>query len=211
MLGSQHAKAAAVAIGVEHVGVFGEARHEAAVVALVVEPAGLLATGEIGHELGAILDQLDRAFAVAFDDSHFALQPFEFAHRRIVLEHDRPGRQLGFERLQQHRRQRIHAGAVDLDHQRVAEAVDDYTRQAIGLGVDQPVVGHADQLVAERNRVRDAPAEEQRVDVRFGIGGQHARRDQRMRIEGGDADRLAARRAHDDQRACRQGLGLGIH
>ena len=148
---------------------------------------------------------------LALGDRDLALQPFELAHRRIVLEHDRPRRKLGLQRLEQHRRQQLHAGRVHLDHQGLAEAVDDQAGQAVGLGMDQPVVGHADQPVAQRGGLRQPPAEEQRIDRGVGLGREHAGGDQRMRVEGDQAQRLAARRAQDGERARRQRLGLGVH
>ena len=58
----------------------------------------------------------------------------------------------------------------DLDHERLAEAVDDHARQAVGLGMDQAIEGNADQPVAQRRGLRQSPAEEQRIDRGLGIG-----------------------------------------
>ena len=52
--------------------------------------------------------------------------------------------------------------------------------------VHEAVQGTNQDFAAQR------AAEEQRIVVRLGIGGEHAGGNQRMRVEGGDADRLAA-------------------
>jgi hypothetical protein len=76
---------------------------------------------------------------------------------------------------------RLGPGGVGLDHRRVAEAVDDDARQAVGLGMDEPVEGRSksrsrsasagDQ--ARRNQPRRSPppgsVEHPRDDLRGGL------------------------------------------
>src|SRR6185437_1280342 len=54
-------KAAGEAVEVEDARLARQPRHEAAIGALVVEPAGLLPGEEIGREADAVLDELDRS------------------------------------------------------------------------------------------------------------------------------------------------------
>ena len=66
----------------------------------------------------------------------------------LVAQQHRRRLQHLVERRQQVRQQLFHAGAVDLHHQRVAVAVDHRARQAVRLGMDQPVIGRLEQLSA---------------------------------------------------------------
>src|SRR5262249_46619317 len=61
-----------------------ELRHEFAVVALVVEPAGLLAAERIDLEAGAVLAQLDRAREGARGHPNLLGEPFEGARGTVV-------------------------------------------------------------------------------------------------------------------------------
>ena len=77
--------------------------------------------------------------------------------------------------------------------------------------MDQAIIGNAHQPVAQRCRLGEAAANEQRVDRRFGVGAEQAGGDQRMGIESHEPQRFTSRGAQGGERARRQGLGLGVH
>ena len=63
----------------------------------------------------------------------------------------------------------IHADGIHLHDHGIAETVDDHAGQAVGLGMDEAIVGNANQPVAQRHGIGELAAEEQRVDRGLGI------------------------------------------
>ena len=204
-------EAPGVAVEVEHAAAGRETRDEGAVLALVEVPAGLLALDRIGEEAQRALAQLDGAVERAAGDLDAPVEPFERAHRAVGPEHDRARGEDRAERIEQYRHQRVHARSVELADEDVAETVDRETRQRVGLGVDQPVERRIVQPVAERRGGLDAAGEKAAVDRLIRVAGQHARGDQRMRVERRAAECLAAGVDHANDASRRQRLGLRVH
>src|SRR5262249_52910687 len=159
-----------------------EFRDHSAVVALVVEPARLLAFAQIGEEPHTVLHELDRLLERAAQGSDLARQSLVLPRSAVVAQEDGLGREDLVDRLEEQRELRRRAGAVEVETEGIAEAVDDSARQAVGLAVDQAIAGNADEPIAQRERVAEALGEEAAVDRRIGIAVEQTRADQRGRV-----------------------------
>src|SRR3546814_11999611 len=84
-------KAAGEGVAVEHADIAREPCRPGAVVALVVEPAGLLAAFQIGEEACAVLFQRNRSVDVTLRHRH-ALRELRSEERRVGKECVRTGR-----------------------------------------------------------------------------------------------------------------------
>jgi hypothetical protein len=214
-----------VAISVEHPRATGQRGDPGAILALIEEPACLLARPRIRQEFGIVLADR-RAFlgiapgigAVGLAAGSLeapgldpALQPLECARRRIVAQHDAARRQNLSESVQQRRAQGLRGGGVQLDGEKIAIAVDDDARQAIRLGMDQPVEPAGIEPLAQGERRGKAAREEVAIDGFVGAPGQDAGRDQRARIEPGERQELAARGDQPNEAAGRQRACARIH
>ena len=108
-----------------------------AVVALVEVVAGLVALGDVERELPVVLANRQLGGAVAAQPAGRGGQTFEAAHARVAAfvqarEAGSLEQQFGDGALPA-----LDAGGEKLRAQGVRIAVDDETRQAIGLAVDQ--------------------------------------------------------------------------
>ena len=68
------------------------------------------------------------------------------------------------QRLEDHRLEPVHPGGVGLHDQHRAEPVDDQPGQAVGLGMDQPVIGRVEQPLAQLERPLEPADEEAAAD-----------------------------------------------
>jgi hypothetical protein len=100
---------------------------------------------------------------------------------------------------------------VRLEHEHVAEAVDDEPGQAVRLRVDQAVVGLGIELASERQGAGHAVLDERAVDLAVLVARQQARRDQRAGVEVRETQDLPVRRHEADDAAGRQRLGGAVH
>ena len=95
-------------------------------------------------------------------DPRLQRQPFQRARRAVVAQHDRVGGQQPAQRLDDQRQQPVHAGGVGLHDQHAAEPVNDQPRQAVRLGMHQPVIGRVVQPLAQPQRAFEAARKEPR-------------------------------------------------
>jgi hypothetical protein len=189
-----------------------QAGQEGAVVALVEEPASLLAGARIGQESGAVLDQLDRPIEGARHQLGLGdRQAFQATHRARAIPDDRPGRQRLGQRLKQERLQPVDAGRVRLRHHDVAETVDHQTRQAVGLGVDETVIWLVVKTLAQAQRAANSLADPTGIKGGVRRPVEHADRDQGVRVEIAHPQLFPAGIDQADRRAGRQRLGLLRH
>src|SRR5262249_51014082 len=107
--------------------------------------------------------------------------------------------------------EKLHPGGVDLDDDRITEAVDDGARQAVRLGMDEAIVGRLEQLVSQGQRAGEARGEEVAVNGHCGIAAEESCSDERARAEHGRSHRAAVVADDADQGAGGQRLGRGVH
>ena len=138
------------------------------------------------------------------------LKPFQRPHRRVAAHGNGLRSQLGIDGGDHEVRQPVPAGGVGLQHDHVAETVDDEAGQAVGLGMDEPVERSIEKPLAHGQRPGDPPPHEFQIDRRILVAGQHPRRDQRVRVEVRYAHHLGLRGHHPDHAARQQRLGGGV-
>src|SRR6185312_7161758 len=195
---------------IEHAHASRQRGDDAAIVALIVEPAGLLSADRVGDETRTVFLDRDRYAEIA-DDALFRRQALERARRAVVAQHDgaRPqhlltrGKKLAFHS--------VNPGGVDFGDEHVVEPVDHDSRQTIRLGMDQAIEWAVVKPFAQSQRCVEARGEKFRVDDTARVAVEETRADQRTRIEHGDTQRLARRGLHRHQRAGRQRFGRRVH
>ena len=202
---------AAVAIEVEHPRILRQPRNEAAIVALVEEPAGLLPGQHISHEHRAVFLDRHRPRDAAQRHPGFQRQPFLGSRRAVVAQHDCLRREEAAQRLRDDRNEPVHPGGVCFDHQDRAKPVDDETGEAVRLGMDEPVIGRIVQPLAQLERALQPAREETLVDRPPGIAVEEAGGDQAVRVEHRDAERALIRPAQGDERPGRERFRRRIH
>ena len=192
-------EAAGVAVAVEHA-LQAEVAHglgEApAVVALVEVEAGLVAVRDVDRELPVVLADRHLGRAVAAQPAGLR-RPAPRGRARWR----RSARRAARSPLPRHSASAITglpalgAGRQELRDQRVGVAVDDQPGQAVGLAVHQAhaVAGHG-QPRAQRQRTRDAPLEERRVDALGLVEAPGAQADRRARAVRGPGEKAAVGR-----------------
>ena len=119
-----------------------------AVVALVVVPAGFLARLRIGEIAHAVFLDDHRRGRFALGDAHIGVERLERARGRVVPQDHARGRDDLIERGQELVGQALHARGRDLNHDRIAEAIDDDARQAVAFGVHKAVIGLGEERFA---------------------------------------------------------------
>ena len=115
------------------------------------------------------------------------------------------------QRIENQRFQPVHAGRVRLHHQHLAETVDHKPGEAVGLGMDQPVIGPVIKPLAQPQRPLQPAHEKPAADRPGGVAVEDARGEQRVRIEHRDPERVLIRAAQGHQRPRRQRLRRGVH
>ena len=127
--------------------------------------------------------------------------PFKLARAaRGVFQHvGHAGHRLqgGHQRCQQ----RIGPSGVGLDHAGIAKTVNDDARQAIGLGVDQTVIGLIVKLVAQGKGAIEACLEPCLIHLRLGVLVDHPGDDLGIRIDRDQPHGLAVGVFQQRQRA----------
>ncbi len=206
----QDAKAARIGIGVQHALAFCQAGDEGAVVALVVIPARLLPSCQVGDITHAIFFHRD-AGALALGRAGISFQPFERARRRVVAQDHRLGLQRRVQRLEDGIKLLFHAGRADLHRHHVVEAVHHQAGHKIAFGMQQPVERPVIQARPQGQRAGDLFGEESRVHRNIAFLGQQAHRDQAARIEIAGAKGPPIFPAHIDDAAGGDGLGDRVH
>ena len=204
------AEAAGMAERVEHGGPPREARDTGAVLALVEEPAGLLATQQVDREAQAVLLH-HRAGGVAGEQARFPGEALEPAHRAVVARDDAARGGQRCQRLDDQRRGGLHSRGIRLQRDHIPVAVHDEAGQPVGLGMDQAVMGRVEQAVAQCQRLGQPGTEPGGVAGGIRVGRQAPRGNQRMGVEvpGAMPDAVIAFEAYDD--AGGQGPGHRRH
>ena len=145
-------EAAGMAVDVQHRRAARQRGHEAAVVALVEEPAGFLPAGQVGEEADPVLGQFHRRGEVALDVSTALSSPSSL-RTALSLRSTIAAATGRFQRLQNRFAQPLHQRRVELHRQHIAESVDDKAGQPVRLGMDQPVKGCVEQPVAHSRQL----------------------------------------------------------
>ena len=205
------AEAAVVAVEVDGAPALGERGDEGAVVALIIEPAGLLAVQRVGEEGHAILFQPDRTVDLALRQPGLLRQPFQRPLSAVVTQDDRARRHHLVDGGQDVVDPVVHEHGVGLDRHHVVEAVDDQAGQPVGLGMDDAVEGTGEQPLAQFDRTAQPVGDEGVIHHGRRIVRQQPRGDQRVRIEGVDAQRRPAGVQKPHRTAGRDRLGDGVH
>ena len=135
------AEAAQIGVEVQHPRAFRKPRREGPVVALVVEPAGLLSAERIAEEAAAVLDEIDRPGDLAEDEPVLRLQTLQAALGAVIAKHERVRLQHVPQGFDQRRFQPRYARTVELRHRHAGEEIDDEAGQAVGFGVGNPAPG----------------------------------------------------------------------
>ena len=138
-------------------------------------------------------------------------QALQRAHRGVVAADDQAGRDQVAQRRDQQRGQRLHPRGIGLQRQRVAVAVDDQAGQAIGLGMDQAVVGRVVELLPQRQRGAEPALRPVQVEHRAGVAVQPPGGDQAVRVEAPGAVVPAVVALQPHRAAGRQGAGRRGH
>src|ERR1019366_2918616 len=162
--------------------------------------ARLLAELERNAKPQPPLDELERRHWFAAHDARRRLEALELRGLVARSVDDRPRMERRGERLEEHRLAPLHADGAELDRQDVAEAVDDETRYAVALGVNEAEAGGAvdarldaplDTALALPARQAEGRAkrlrrfeplpEELGVNLRRGVAHEEPHRDRRSR------------------------------
>src|SRR6185437_3519369 len=154
---------------IEHARARPKVAHQALPVGgLVVEPAGLLTVSQGCGEADSRFENLDLLRYLTEGHVRFLRQVLERAGTGIVLPEE--------PRRIEHRTQRrldlalqpFHPRGGDLPNEQAAVAIENQTRQSVGLPENQPVVRHAADALAQRERHAQALLDELAVDGLFG-------------------------------------------
>ncbi len=97
------------------------------------------------------------------------------------------------QRLDDERRQPVHAGGVRLHDQDPAKPVDDEPRQAVCLGMDEPVIGRIVKPLAQPECALEPAREKALVDRPAASRSSRRAGDQRVRVEHRDPERPLVR------------------
>ena len=160
-------KSAGIAIQVEHAGAGGQPGDKGAVVALVVEPAGLLPGERHPPETRCRSPSSDTGPSTDPDATRLSSGSPSSVRAGLSLRSTiASGDSRALQRLEDERQQPVHAGGVGLHRQDAAEPVDHQPGQAVRLGMHQPVIGRAVQPLAQPQRPFEAAREKAAVDRR---------------------------------------------
>jgi hypothetical protein len=181
---------------VQHAPAGGPLAHGAAALAQVGEQTGRQRRGDVDDEGEIVFADLELdGRRRAAHELGCGLARWLTAERlEPALLVDRPGRELGLERVVQLVAQTEHRGGEQLHHEVVAVAIDRDAGQAVGLGVDQPhrlEPGQVEQLLAQRDGGAHALADQPAIDRNVRFPDEHAQRDRAVAVVQGAANELA--------------------
>ena len=199
--------------GRAHAGHGEQARHEGAVVALVEEPAGLLALERIDQE---------RQHRSPRSSSAASSAPLTTSTSTGRPSSSRAGLSLR-RTIDSRRQQLVERAAAAASSSAAMPALFSWQHQDVARSDRRPApaghrprhgpAGSRDGRTAVRAAAsaRQPALEEGRIDGRVGVAGEQTRRDQGMRVELGERQAAAVGRVQADRRARRQGLGGRVH
>ena len=195
-------EAAAVAEGIEYIGVPGQGADQQTILPLVEVMAGLVTMGQIDFYFEVVLDAGDARFIQrAAQQSAGDFQAFDFQHVGIgtLVERTRAGQ--AHEAVGDGITPAARAGAGGLQHQHIAKAIDDETGQAVGFGMHQAhtaIGAGRQQAFTHGDGGREAGFKEGRVDDGLFPPGPDAHADIGHRVPGAMPEEAAVLGEHAD-------------
>jgi len=206
-----HREAAVEAIEIEDACIPRQRCDEPAVVALVVEPPGLLPCERIGQELDAVLADDNGSADGPRRHPRLGLQPFERARRGVVAQDDGLRRQERVERLEDQRLKPGDTGGIELHDEDTGKAVDDKARQPVGFRVDDAIIRELEEPLAQPQGALEPTCEKAAPDSPSGVAIQEPGSDEAVRVEHRHSERAVVGTPHGDECAGYESLCCGIH